>query len=238
MLKIENLSVHYGIVEALSPFSFSLKQGELVTILGANGAGKSTALRAISKLLKPSSGRVIFSSGGQDITISDMQPHDIVALGISHVPEGRGLFLNLSIFENLDLGAWPVRDSKKNQEDLDLVLKIFPRLKERLKQNAGTLSGGEQQMLALGRALMARPKLLLLDEPSLGLSPQMVELIFQVIADIHKMGTTVLFVEQNAYQALHIAHRGLVFENGKLVLSGTSQELLASPQVQEAYLGG
>ncbi|MCO6429512.1 MAG: ABC transporter ATP-binding protein [Deltaproteobacteria bacterium] len=234
LLNLQDVTVHYGVICATEKVSFSVASGEIVTLIGANGAGKSTTLRAISGLLKPSSGTITFE--GENIV--GETPNVIVSKGIVHAPEGRGIFLNLSIEENLDLGAWTNPDSDSVKQQLEYVFKLFPRLLERRKQNAGTLSGGEQQMLAIGRALMAKPQLLLLDEPSLGLAPQLIELIFEIICEINKRGTTVLLVEQNAHQALEIAHRGVVLETGKVVLEGPASELKKSEAVQKAYLGG
>ncbi len=233
MLKFENVSVHYGAIQAIKDVSFEVKQGEIVTLIGANGAGKTTTLRSVSGLVKPSSGRVLYR-GEQ---ISGMAPHLIVRKKISQAPEGRGIFLNLSVEENLDLGAWTAPDKSTYQRDLEHAFTLFPRLKERRSQNAGTLSGGEQQMLAIARALMAHPDLVLLDEPSLGLAPQIIEKIFEIIQMINKEGKTVLLVEQNALQALQIAHKGVVLETGKVALQGPAQELLASDEVRKAYLG-
>lgn len=232
LLVLENVSVNYGVIQAIKNISFSVKEGEIVALIGANGAGKSTTLRAISGLSK-ASGKVTFAGE----TISNMPADLIVKKGISQCPEGRGVFLNLSVEENLDLGAWINKDKSRLKEDLEHAFELFPRLKERRKQNAGTLSGGEQQMLTIARALMANPKILLLDEPSLGLAPQIIERIFDIIVKINKQGKTVLMVEQNALQALEISHRGIVLETGNVVLQGSSQELLNSDQVRKAYLG-
>lgn len=234
LLELNSLTVHYGVICAVENISFSVAKGEIVTLIGANGAGKSTTLRAISGLLKPSSGSLKF----QNELISGLSADAIVNRGVVQAPEGRGIFLNLSIEENLDLGAWTNNDPHSVQEQLQTVFQLFPRLRERRKQNAGTLSGGEQQMLAIGRALMAKPQLLLLDEPSLGLAPQLIELIFRIIVEINKSGTTVLLVEQNAHQALEIADRGIVLETGKIVLQGSADELKSSEAVRRAYLGG
>ncbi len=234
MLKIENLTVYYGAVRALESLSLEVGAKEIVTLIGANGAGKSTTLRSISGLVKPKSGRIFFD--GKDIT--GLKPHKITALGIAHVPEGRGIFANLTVAENLDLGAYLRRDATGIKQDLDRALTLFPILKERFQQPSGTLSGGEQQMLAVARALMAKPRLLILDEPSLGLAPQVVERIFKVIVEINAGGTPVLLVEQNAYMALKTAHRAYVLETGHLVTSGTSAELRASDEIKKAYLGG
>jgi branched-chain amino acid transport system ATP-binding protein len=232
VLVLENVSVNYGVIQAIKGVSFSVNQGEIVALIGANGAGKSTTLRAISGLSK-SSGKI--SLHGESIL--NLPADIIVKKGISQCPEGRGIFLNLSVEENLDLGAWTQKDKTYLKEDLENAFELFPRLKERRKQNAGTLSGGEQQMLTIARALMARPEILLLDEPSLGLAPQIIERIFDIVVKINQQGKTVLMVEQNALQALEISHRGVVLETGNVVLQGSSQELLNSDQVRKAYLG-
>ncbi len=233
MLKFQGVSVHYGAIQAIHAISFEVHQGEIVTLIGANGAGKTTTLRAISGLVKTSSGQILY----QDQKISNLAPHLIVRKKISHAPEGRGIFLNLTVMENLDLGAWTAPNSKTFDADLAHAFELFPRLAERRNQNAGTLSGGEQQMLAIARALMAHPDLLLLDEPSLGLAPQIIEKIFEIIQKINKKGMTVLLVEQNALQALQIAHKGIVLETGKVALQGLAQSLLTSDEVRKAYLG-
>jgi branched-chain amino acid transport system ATP-binding protein len=234
LLSVENVSVHYGAIHALKTVSFQVKKGEIVSLIGSNGAGKTTTLRTISGLVKKSAGHILYH--GEDIT--HLPAHLIVRKGICHAPEGRGIFLNLSVEENLDLGAWTAPDPKTLSEDLEQAFQLFPRLKERRKQNAGTLSGGEQQMLAIARALMAHPQLLLLDEPSLGLAPQIIERIFEIIQEINRrQGTTVLLVEQNALQALQIAHQGIVLETGRVVLSGPASSLRASDRVKKAYLG-
>jgi branched-chain amino acid transport system ATP-binding protein len=234
LLEVHDLQVYYGAIHALHGVSLSVEQGNIVTLIGANGAGKSTTLRAISGLLEPSEGRIVFD--GKDIT--GWAPHRITALGLVHVPEGRGIFANLTVDENLDLGAFQRKDKAAIAKDRDRALELFPRIRERLKQSAGTLSGGEQQMLAIARALMAKPRMLLLDEPSLGLAPQIVQTIFRIIADINAAGTTILLVEQNAHMALKAAHHGHVLEVGRIVLSDTAKALAASDQVREAYLGG
>jgi branched-chain amino acid transport system ATP-binding protein len=234
LLEVHDLHVHYGAIHALHGISLGVEQGNVATLIGANGAGKSTTLRAISGLLAPSGGRIVFD--GRDIT--GWAPHRITALGLVHVPEGRGIFANLTVDENLDLGAFQRKDKAGIASDREKALVLFPRIRERLKQSAGTLSGGEQQMLAIARALMAQPRMLLLDEPSLGLAPQIVQTIFRIIADINAAGTTILLVEQNAHMALKAAHHGHVLEVGKIVLSDTAQALAASDQVREAYLGG
>lgn len=233
LLVLENVSVNYGVIQAIKNVSLTVKEGEIVALIGANGAGKSTTLRAISGLSKAATGKITFNGE----TISGLAADQIVKKGISQCPEGRGVFLNLSVEENLDLGAWTQKDKSTLKQDLEHAFELFPRLKERRKQNAGTLSGGEQQMLTIARALMAHPKILLLDEPSLGLAPQIIERIFDIIVKINKEGKTVLMVEQNALQALEISHRGIVLETGRVVLQGPSQELLNSDQVRKAYLG-
>ncbi|HTO54612.1 MAG TPA: ABC transporter ATP-binding protein [Myxococcota bacterium] len=231
MLAVESLDVHYGAIHALRQVSFEAKAGEIVSLIGSNGAGKSTLLRAISGLLRPSGGRIRLR--GADVTRA--APEAIVALGCSHVPEGRRIFANLTVLENLQMGAWPGRAPEA--AGIERVLTLFPRLKERLTQAGGTLSGGEQQMLAIGRALMAAPAVLLLDEPSLGLAPLLVRQIFEIVREIHAQGTTVVLVEQNAHQALRIAGRAYVLETGSLVLSGPADELARDPRVRRAYLG-
>jgi branched-chain amino acid transport system ATP-binding protein len=233
MLDIRNINVYYGAIHALEDVTVKVEPGEIVAIIGSNGAGKSTLLRTISGLLRPRTGTMSFK--GQDLT--SMAPHDIVRAGISHSPEGRRIFTNMSVHENLQLGAF-IRKDAGVADDMENVLKRFPRLRERFKQNSGTMSGGEQQMLAIGRALMARPEILLLDEPSLGLAPNLVTEIFNIVLDLNKEGTTILLVEQNANRALEIAHRAYVLETGKIVLSDTGKSLLANPKVKEAYLGG
>jgi branched-chain amino acid transport system ATP-binding protein len=233
LLKFENVSVHYGAIQAIRGISFDVNAGEIVTLIGSNGAGKTTTLRAISGLVKMSSGQIFY----RNEKISNLPPHLIVRKKICQAPEGRGIFLNLTVTENLDLGAWTAPDPKTYQADLAHVFELFPRLAERRSQNAGTLSGGEQQMLAMGRALMAHPDLLLLDEPSLGLAPQIIEKIFEIIQKINKEGMTVLLVEQNALQALQIAHKGVVLETGKIVLQGAARQLIESDEVRKAYLG-
>lgn len=233
LLEIENLNVYYDKIHALHGISLEVDQGEIVTLIGANGAGKSTTLRAISRLVPISEGQIRFN--GEDIT--NLKAHIIVEKGISHVPEGRRIFSELSVRENLMMGAYTRTDKKEIENSREMVLSHFPRIKERLKQNAGTLSGGEQQMLAIGRALMSKPRLLLLDEPSMGLSPKLVEEIYAIIVDINSTGTTILLVEQNAQIALSVATRGYVIETGAISLAGTSSELENNPAVQEAYLG-
>ncbi|WP_079504322.1 ABC transporter ATP-binding protein [Mesobacillus jeotgali] len=234
MLKVEGINVYYGNIQALKGVSLEINQGEIVTLIGANGAGKSTLLKTISGLLKPKQGQIIYE--GQSIAGKAAQ--SIVKMGISHVPEGRRVFANMTVEENLDLGAYLRKDKAGIKEDLGKVFDLFPRLLERRKQLAGTLSGGEQQMLAMGRALMARPRLLILDEPSMGLAPLLVKTIFRIIEEINASGTTILLVEQNAHMALSIASRAYVIETGRVVLSGTAEELNSSEQVKMAYLGG
>ena len=234
MLKIDDINVCYGAIHAIKGISLTVNQGEIVTLIGANGAGKSTTLRTISGLLKPKTGSITFQ--GQDI--AGTPAHKIVGLGISQVPEGRRIFTEMTVMENLDLGAFIRKDKDGIAADKKRVFELFPRLEERQDQVAGTLSGGEQQMLAMGRALMSRPKLLLLDEPSMGLAPLLIKEIFSIIEDINKSGTTVLLVEQNANMALSIANRAYVLETGRITLSGDAKKLAASEDVRKAYLGG
>jgi len=233
MLTIDTLTVNYGAIRALQGISLQINQGEIVTLIGANGAGKSTTLRTISALVPAKSGTITFQ--GEDIT--GLSADKIVERGIGHSPEGRRVFANMSVRENLELGAYTRRDTQGIKEDFDRALTLFPRLKERIAQNAGTLSGGEQQMLAMGRALMGRPKLLLLDEPSLGLAPFLVRDIFNIIRDINAQGTTVLLVEQNAHMALGVAHKGYVLETGHIVMHDDAKSLLSNDDVKKAYLG-
>lgn len=233
LLEVKDLSVHYGAICALHGISFELKPGEIVTLIGANGAGKSTTLKTISGLVKSSSGKIKF----QDQDLNGIPAHKIAGLGISHVPEGRKPFSNLTVYENLRLGAYNTNNKAEIDAAMTRVFESFPRLKERLAQSAGTLSGGEQQMLAMGRGLMARPKLLMLDEPSMGLSPILVSEIFAIIKEINEQGTSILLVEQNANMALSIAQRAYVLETGSIVLSGNAQELREDPKVKSAYLG-
>jgi len=233
ILAVRGIEVAYGTIRALHGIDLEVQKGEIVTLIGANGAGKTTTLRTISGLLKPRVGSVEFN--GADIT--GVKPHTIVSRGISHVPEGRGIFANLTVQDNLELGGY-LRKDKIRAEEYERVYSLFPVLKERIKQNAGTLSGGEQQMLAISRALMAKPTLLLLDEPSLGLAPQMVQTIFRVIREINAEGTTILLVEQNAHMALVTAHRGYVMETGKITATDNTKALLASDRIKKAYLGG
>ena len=234
MLKIDNIHVYYGAIHALKGVSLEVHKGEIVTLIGANGAGKSTTLRTVSGLLAPKSGSIFFL--GENI--AGMPAHEIVKHGISQVPEGRRIFAEMSVQENLEMGAFTRKDKAGVEKDFEIVYNRFPRLKERRKQQAGTLSGGEQQMLAMGRALMSRPKLLLLDEPSMGLAPLLIKEIFSIIEDINREGTTVLLVEQNANMALSIAHRAYVMETGRITLQGAAKELAASEDVRKAYLGG
>jgi branched-chain amino acid transport system ATP-binding protein len=234
LLEVDALEARYGRIRALAGISLSIDEGEIVTLIGANGAGKTTALRAISGLLRATTGSIRFN--GRDITRA--APDEIVRLGISQAPEGRRVFARMTVRENLELGAFTRTSASDVAEDLEHVLTIFPRLRERLAQKGATLSGGEQQMLAIGRALMSRPRLLLLDEPSLGLSPILVQTIGEVIREINQRGTTVLLVEQNAQQALTLATRGYCLDLGKIVFADTAPNLLASPAVQAAYLGG
>ncbi len=233
MLQVENLNVYYGAIHALQGITFNVDQGEIVTLIGANGAGKSTTLRTISGLLRSRTGSITF----QDQDISNTAAEKIVQMGISHVPEGRKIFAPLSVRENLTMGAYTRTDQAEIAESLERVYRSFPRLKERASQYGGTLSGGEQQMLATGRGLMSRPTLLLLDEPSMGLSPILVEEIFRIIVEINKQGTSILLVEQNAQMALSIASRAYVLETGRIVLSGSAKEIADNPQVKAAYLG-
>src|SRR5437762_9435749 len=233
MLQIKNVSSGYGAIEALKSINLRIESGEIVTLIGANGAGKSTTLRNITGLVPATSGDVLFEGA----RLNGVPTHEITAMGISMVPEGRAIFANLTVSENLDLGAYLQTDKIQNAKELDRVYTLFPRLKERRKQLGGTLSGGEQQMLAIGRALMARPRLLLLDEPSLGLAPLLVHTIFAAIDEINKEGTTILLVEQNANAALRHSQRAYVLETGTIVMEGPSSELAADPRVKEAYLG-
>jgi branched-chain amino acid transport system ATP-binding protein len=233
LLAIDGLSVHYGAIQALHGISISVEPGEIVTLIGANGAGKSTTLRAVSGLCKATGGTITFDGK----SLAGLAPHKILRLGLAQVPEGRGIFPNLTVDENLDLGAYACKDKKGVEDDRARVFTLFPRLKERISQRAGTLSGGEQQMLAIGRALLARPRLLLLDEPSLGLAPNLVQTIFKIIREINASGTTIFLVEQNAHMALRVAHRAYVLEVGNVVMSGPAADLAASDEVRKAYLG-
>ena len=233
LLRVENMNVYYGAINAIKGISFHVDQGEVVTLIGANGAGKSTTLQTVSGLLRSRTGSIQFC--GENI--SNVPSHKIVEKGLAQVPEGRRIFLQMSVEENLEMGAYTQRSSGVD-EDLEKVYTQFPRLKERRRQIAGTLSGGEQQMLAIGRALMSHPRLLMLDEPSMGLAPILVEQIFDIIRQLHEDGTTILLVEQNAQMALSVADRAYVMETGKITLSGTGAELAASDEVKKAYLGG
>ena len=233
ILKVDDVNVYYGSIHAIKGISFEVKEGEIVTLIGANGAGKSTTLNTISGLLKAATGSVTF----MDQDLGKIPAHKIVSRGLALVPEGRRVFLQMTVQENLEMGAY-IHGARVPAEELEMVFAQFPRLKERRRQVAGTLSGGEQQMLAMGRALMSHPKLLMLDEPSMGLAPILVEQIFEIIQELHKSGTTILLVEQNAQAALSVADRGYVLETGKIVTSGTGGELLSSPAIKKAYLGG
>lgn len=232
-LEFRKVKVHYGAVQALHEVSFVVPKGRIVTLIGANGAGKTTTLRATSGLIGITSGEILFEGS----PITGLRPDQIVARGLSQAPEGRGIFANLTVGENLELGAFLRKDHHAVEEDKQKLFILFPRLKERLWQNAGTLSGGEQQMLAIARALMAKPKMLLLDEPSLGLAPQVIERIFEVITKVNEMGTTILLVEQNALLALEVAHDALVLETGEIVAQGLAKDLLKSDEIRKAYLG-
>ena len=232
ILKVNDLNVYYGSIHAIKGVSFEVKQGDIVTLIGSNGAGKSTILKTISNLIPASSGDILFL----DQSTLKYEAHKLVEKGISHVPEGRRIFPMLSVLDNLEMGAYVIKDRKGYQKDLDTVFSYFPRLKERKHQLAGTLSGGEQQMLAMGRALMSHPKIMLLDEPSMGLAPLLVDSIFKIIEDINKAGTTILLVEQNAKRALQISDYGYVLETGKIVTKGVSSDLLEDPKLIEAYL--
>ena len=234
MLTLSDISFSYGAVQALSGISLEVNEGEILTLIGANGAGKSTTLRVISGMIRPRDGSIRFA--GEDI--AGMPSHRLVRMGLSHVPEGRGIFANLTVQENLELGAYARKDRKSVEDDRQRALSLFPRIRERLKQVAGTLSGGEQQMLAIARALLARPKLMLLDEPSLGLAPQLVQQVFQIIREINRQGTTILLVEQNAHMALLVANRAYVLQTGRVIKSDSAAKLLEDPEVKKAYLGG
>jgi branched-chain amino acid transport system ATP-binding protein len=235
MLAVKDLAVNYGVIAALHGISFDLKQGDIVTLIGGNGAGKSTTLRAISGLVKAASGSVTY----EGVNVTNCAAHKLVARGLAHVPEGRMIFANLTVAENLRMGAYLVRDKEQIARSLDYAFSIFPRLKEREQQIAGTLSGGEQQMLAISRALMSNPRLLMLDEPSLGIAPKLVKDIFKAIVEINqKQGITVLLVEQNANLALEISHYGYVLETGRIILQNTAAALRQDPKVKSAYLGG
>ncbi|MBL0869457.1 MAG: ABC transporter ATP-binding protein [Phycisphaerales bacterium] len=232
MLEVRDVSVRYGAIRAISNVSFSVKRGEILTLIGSNGAGKTTTLRAISGMVR-CTGNVRF----MDQEIAGTRPDVLVTRGLCHCPEGRGIFANMSVEENLNLGAFIRSDKHEIEKDKQRVFELFPRIKERLKQNAGTLSGGEQQMLAIGRALLARPKLLLLDEPSLGLAPQLVQTIFKIIREINAQGVSILLVEQNAHMALQVAHHAVVLEVGKVAMTGLASDLAKSDEVRKAYLG-
>lgn len=234
MLDVKDLYVSYGAIKALKGITFDVKEGEIISLIGSNGAGKTTTLHSISNIVKKVSGSVSFD--GVDIT--DMAADLIVKQKLIHVPEGRRIFQNLSVKENLEMGAFTRKDKKGINEDMEMVFELFPRLKERIRQVSGTLSGGELQMLAMGRGLMARPKLLLLDEPSMGLAPILVDEIFSIITQINKTGTTILLVEQNAYKALSISNRAYILETGKIIKSGDAKQLITDPAVKSAYLGG
>ena len=234
LLTVENLTVHYGAIQALKGISFSVNEGEVITLIGSNGAGKTTTLHAISNIIKKTAGKVTF----QDNDITSVPADAIVKTGLIQVPEGRRIFSNLTVRENLEMGAFTRKDKAGIKADMENVFELFPRLKERIKQLAGTLSGGEQQMLAMGRALMAKPKLLLLDEPSMGLAPILVDEIFSIIQKINKDGTTILLVEQNAFKALSIADRAYILETGSVVKTGAASELISDDSVRSAYLGG
>jgi len=233
MLEIKDLQVYYGVIQAIKNVSFDVNEGEVIALIGANGAGKTTILHTITGLLSPKNGSILFE--GVDIT--KIPAHKIVSMGMAHVPEGRRVFANLSVYQNLKMGAFTRKDKNEIEESLENVYKRFPRLKERLNQMAGTLSGGEQQMLAMGRALMSKPKIILMDEPSMGLSPIYVNEIFDIIKEVSASGTTVLLVEQNAKKALSIADRGYVLETGNIVLSGNASDLLNNDDIKKAYLG-
>ena len=233
ILRVEGINVYYGAIHAIKDISFEVNRGEIVTLIGANGAGKTTTLQTISGLLRSRTGSITFQ--GQNI--SNVRADKLVAQGLAQVPEGRRVFLQMSVQENLEMGAY-TQSPAGVPKDLEMVFELFPRLKERRNQVAGTLSGGEQQMLAMGRALMSHPQLLMLDEPSMGLAPLLVEQIFEIIQNLNKQGSTILLVEQNAQMALSVAHRGYVLETGKIVTTGTGEELIRSPEIKKAYLGG
>ena len=233
LLEVTNVSVTYGAIKALKGVSLSVGKGEVVALIGANGAGKTSTLRAVSGMLKPVSGRIHL----EGVNITGCKANELVPKGMAHAPEGRGIFLNLTVQENLELGAYLRRDTAEIQKDADWCFSMFPVLKERRKQLSGTLSGGEQQMLAISRALMSRPKLLLLDEPSLGLAPQVVQTIFRILSEINRRGVSILLVEQNAHLALSLAHYGYVLVTGEVVMEGLGKELLQSPEIRRAYLG-
>ena len=234
LLEVKNLDVHYGVIQAIKDVSFEVNEGEIVTLIGANGAGKTTTMQSIMGLIHPSRGEIYYD--GQKI--NGIPSHKIVKLGMTQVPEGRRMFSELTVYENLLMGAYTRTDKDGIEKDFKDIYALFPRLEERRNQIAGTLSGGEQQMLAMGRAIMSKPKLLMLDEPSMGLSPLLVDQVFEIIKHFHETGTTILLVEQNANKSLAISDRAYVLENGKIVLTGTGKELLASEEIKKAYLGG
>jgi len=234
LLEVKNLDVHYGVIQAIKGVSFEVNEGEIVTLIGANGAGKTTTMQSIMGLIHPSNGEIYYD--GQKI--NGIPSHKIVKLGMTQVPEGRRIFSELTVYENLLMGAYTRTDKDGIEKDFKDIYTLFPRLEERKNQIAGTLSGGEQQMLAMGRAIMSKPKLLMLDEPSMGLSPLLVDQVFEIIKHFHENGTTILLVEQNANKSLAISDRAYVLENGKIVLTGTGKELLASEEIKKAYLGG
>lgn len=234
LLEVKNLDVHYGVIQAIKDVSFEVNEGEIVTLIGANGAGKTTTMQSIMGLIHPSHGEIYYD--GQKI--NGIPSHKIVKLGMTQVPEGRRIFSELTVYENLLMGAYTRTDKDGIEKDFKDIYTLFPRLEERKNQIAGTLSGGEQQMLAMGRAIMSKPKLLMLDEPSMGLSPLLVDQVFEIIKHFHETGTTILLVEQNANKSLAISDRAYVLENGKIVLTGTGKELLASEEIKKAYLGG
>ena len=234
LLEVKDLQVFYGVIQAIKGISFEVNQGEIVTLIGANGAGKTTTMQSVMGLIKPRSGSVVYD--GKEIT--GMPTHKIVGMGMTQVPEGRRVFSELTVYENLLMGAYTEKDRSRIKEDIEEIYTIFPRLGERKSQVAGTLSGGEQQMLAMGRAIMSHPKLLMLDEPSMGLSPALVDQVFEIIKHFHKTGTTILLVEQNANKSLAISDRAYVLENGRITVTGTGSELMASEEIRKAYLGG
>lgn len=234
MLEVKDLVVNYGAIRALKGISFNVKQGEIISLIGSNGAGKTTTLHSISNLIKKQSGSVIFNG----VDISSLPAEQIVRHGLIQIPEGRRIFANLTVKENLEMGSYTRKDKENIKKDLEHVYELFPRLKERIKQISGTLSGGEQQMLAMGRGLMAKPKLLLLDEPSMGLAPILVDEIFEIIKKINEEGTTILLVEQNAFKAMNIANRVYILETGNVSASGNSEDMISDPAVKKAYLGG
>lgn len=234
MLEVKDLVVNYGAIRALKGISFNVKQGEIISLIGSNGAGKTTTLHSISNLIKKQSGSVIFNG----VDISSLPAEQIVRHGLIQIPEGRRIFANLTVKENLEMGSYTRKDKENIKKDLEHVYELFPRLKERIKQISGTLSGGEQQMLAMGRGLMAKPKLLLLDEPSMGLAPILVDEIFEIIKKINEEGTTILLVEQNAFKAMNIANRVYILETGNVSASGNSEDMINDPAVKNAYLGG